>query len=185
MAKWLFDAGHGGTDPGAIYNGRKEKDDVLKLVKRVKEIMENNYEHVLLTRELDKTLSLSERTNIENRDHYDYFVSFHRNAFEPEKAKGIETYSLSLTGKGRELADKIQTELISYFTDRKCKTANFYVLKNTKCPAVLIEIGFIDNSIDNTIFDSKFENIAQSIAIACLKQVGKNISNNIQQGNRN
>ncbi len=175
MANWLYDEGHGGTDPGATYNGRKEKDDVLRMVKRVKEIMEENGEIVKLTRGADKTLSLAERTNIENIRKYDYFVSFHRNAFEAEKAKGVETYSISTTGKGRELAEKVQAELVNYFVDRKCKTANFYVLKNTKCPAILIEIGFIDNSVDNQIFDSRFEEIARSIAKACLKQVGKTI----------
>lgn len=175
MVKWLFDEGHGGTDPGATYNGRKEKDDVLKLAKRVKELMTANGEQVSVTRGSDKTLSLAARTNMENNGSYSYFVSFHRNAFQPEKAKGVETYSIATTGKGRELAQKVQAELKAYFTDRGCKTANFYVLKNTKCPAILIEIGFIDNSADNKIFDSNFENIAKAIAKGCLKQVGKNL----------
>lgn len=178
MANWLFDPGHGGIDSGATYNGRNEKDDVLKLAKRVKEIMESNGEKISLTRTIDKTLSLAGRTNIENAGNYDYFVSFHRNAFEPEEAKGIETYSLATTGKGRELSEKVQAELVSYFVDRKCKTANFYVLRNTKCPAILIEVGFVDNTEDNKIFDANFEAIAKSIAKGCLKQVGKTISEN-------
>lgn len=175
MAKWLLDAGHGGTDPGAIYNNRKEDDDVLKLTKRVGEMLKTNGEIVDFTRTTDKTLSLAGRTNIENASNYDYFVSFHRNAFEPEKAEGIETYSFSTTGKGRELAEKIQKGLVPFFKDRKCKTENFYVLRKTKCPAVLIEVGFIDNTKDNRTFDNNFENIAKGIAKACLAQVGKSI----------
>lgn len=173
MANWLGDAGHGGKDVGATYNGRKESEDVLRLAKRVGELMKYNGENFAFTRTSDKFLELSERTDIENRGNYDYFVSFHRNAFEPNKAKGVETYSLSTTGKGRELATKVQNNLSSIFPSRGVKTSNFYVLRKTKCPAILVEVGFIDNYSDNSIFDSKFEEIAVAITKACLSQVGK------------
>lgn len=173
MANWLGDAGHGGKDAGASYNGRKESDDVLRLATRVGELMRANGENFSMTRTSDKFLELSERTAIENRGKYDYFISFHRNAFSPNKAKGVETYSLSTTGKGRELATKVQSNLNKIFFDRGVKTSNFYVLRKTKCPAILIEVGFIDSDEDNKIFDQKFEEIAQAITKACLSQVGK------------
>ena len=176
MANWLGDAGHGGKDAGASYNGRKESDDVLRLAARVGELMRVNGENFAMTRTSDKFLELSERTNIENRGNYDYFISFHRNAFNPNKAKGVETYSLSTTGKGRELATKVQGNLNKIFFDRGVKTSNFYVLRKTNCSAILIEVGFVDNDEDNKIFDQKFEEIAQAIAKACLSQVGKQLA---------
>ena len=176
MANWLGDAGHGGKDAGASYNGRKESDDVLRLAARVGELMRVNGENFAMTRTSDKFLELSERTAIENRGNYDYFISFHRNAFNPNKAKGVETYSLSTTGKGRELAAKVQGNLNKIFFDRGVKTSNFYVLRKTNCSAILIEVGFVDNDEDNKIFDQKFEEIAQAIAKACLSQVGKQLA---------
>lgn len=173
MANWLGDAGHGGKDPGATNKGRKESEDVLRISKRVKELMEFNGEKFDLTRNTDTFLELSDRTNIENRGNYNYFVSFHRNAFQPNEAKGVETYSLSSVGAGRELALKIQNNLKEIFYNRGVKTSNFYVLRKTNCSAVLIELGFIDNDEDNKIFDSKFEEIAIAITKACLSQVGK------------
>lgn len=173
MANWLGDAGHGGKDVGATYKGRDESYDVLRLATRVGELMRANGENFEMTRTSDKFLELSERANIENRGHYDYFISFHRNAFNPNKAKGVETYSLSTTGKGRELATKVQGNLNKIFFDRGVKVSNFYVLRKTKCPAILIEVGFIDSDEDNKIFDQKFEEIAQAITKACLSQVGK------------
>lgn len=173
MANWLGDAGHGGKDVGATYKERNESNDVLRLATRVGELMRANGENFAMTRSSDKFLELSERTSIENRGNYDYFISFHRNAFNPNKAKGVETYSLSTIGKGRELATKVQGNLNKIFFDRGVKTSNFYVLRKTKCPAILIEVGFVDNDEDNNIFDQKFEEIAQAITKACLSQVGK------------
>ena len=187
MANWLGDAGHGGKDPGATNKGRKESEDVLRISKRVKELMEFNGEKFDLTRNTDTFLELSDRTNIENRGNYNYFVSFHRNAFQPNEAKGVETYSLSSVGAGRELASKIQNNLKEIFYNRGVKTSNFYVLRKTNCPAVLIELGFIDNDEDNKIFDSKFEEIAQAITKACLSQIGKQFKspNNEKPNNDN
>lgn len=181
MAKWLIDPGHGGSDPGACYKGRRECDDVLRLSKRVGEILSANGESVSFTRTSDATLSLTQRSNIENKGSYDYFVSVHRNAVGAEVARGVEThiYNGSYPSKEtcRSLASKVNTNLVGVgFVDRKVKESNFHVLRETRCPAILIETGFIDHSTDNGIFDSKFEQIAQAIAKGCLAQVGKNMS---------
>lgn len=177
MGKWLFDAGHGGNDSGACYNGRKESNDVLRLTKRVGEILSTNDESVNYTRLADTTVSLSQRSSIENQGVYDYFVSFHRNAVGAEVAKGVETHIYSRGGKSEQLANKVNTLLVGVgFVDRKVKVSNFHVLRETKCAAILIEVGFIDNSVDNGLFDSKFEQIAQAIAKGCLQQMGKDIT---------
>ena len=164
MAKWLIDPGHGGVDSGASYKGRRECDDVLKLSLRVGELLKNNNENVYYTRSIDTTISLAERSNKENNGNYDYFISIHRNAYQPEIAKGFE---------------------IHVYANGGVKISNFHVLRETKSPAILVEVGFIDNTSDNNIFDSKFEQIAQSIVKGCLLQIGKSISINSNSLNNN
>lgn len=184
MARWLLDAGHGGSDSGATYKGRRECDDVLKLVLRVGEILKSNNESIYYTRTTDTTVSLSERSGKENTGNYDYFISIHRNAYHPEAAKGVEIHVYAKGGIAEQLASKVNTEIVkNSFIDRGVKVSNFHVLRETKCPSILIEVGFIDNSLDNSVFDSKFEEIAQSIVKGCLTQVGKSI--NIPDNNLN
>ena len=174
VAKICCDYGHGGNDPGAIYKGRKESDDNLALGKAVTAELRRHGVIVDETRTGDTTVSLVERSNFENRQSYDYFISFHRNAFKPEQAKGVETYTyLNPGAKAKGLAEKIQTALVSIgFTNRGVKAANFHVLRETKAPAVLVEVGFIDNTGDNQLFDSKRDEIVAAITGAVLSQLG-------------
>lgn len=177
MAKWLLDPGHGGADPGATYNGIRECDNVLKLALRIGELLKSNNENVYYTRSTDTTLSLLERSKKENAGDYDYFISIHRNAYKPESARGCETHIYDQGGVAEELANKVNSEMVrSGFINRGIKVSNFHVLRETKCPAILVEVGFIDNTLDNLIFDSKFEKIAQSIVKGCLCHIGKSIS---------
>jgi len=174
MAKLCFDYGHGGEDGGACYKGRKESNDVLSLGKAVAVEVRRHGITVNETRLGDATIGLSERSNFENKSTYDYFISFHRNAFAPEKAKGIETYTYLNTGaKSKELAKVLQTRLVALgFVDRGVKAANFHVLRETKAPAVLIEIGFIDNTGDNNLFDQKRNEIIKVLAKSILEVLG-------------
>lgn len=177
MAKWLIDPGHGGIDSGAIYKGRRECDDALKLSLRVGELLKNNNENVNYTRSTDTTVSLDERSNKENAGDYDYFISIHRNAYQPEFAKGCEIHVYANGGIAEQLANKVNFEVVKNgFINRGIKISNFHVLRETKSPAILVEVGFIDSTSDNNIFDSKFEQIAQSIVKGCLLQIGKSIS---------
>lgn len=179
MVKWLGDPGHGGQDAGAVYNGRFEKADVLDIAKRVQTIMIENGETFELTRSTDIDVPLKTRTDKENSKNYDYFISFHRNDALDKNGNhigtGVETYSLSTTGKGRKLAEKMQEELKKYFKDRGVKTANFYVLRKTKAPAILIELGFMGSLNDNNTFTNKIDDISFSIAKVLLAFVGKTI----------
>jgi len=174
MAKLCFDYGHGGKDGGACYKGRKESDDVLSLGKAVAAEVRRFGIKVDETRTSDSTISLSDRSNFENRNAYDYFISFHRNAYEPEKAKGVETYIYLNTGeKSKGLAGGIQGALVALgFVNRGVKVANFHVLRETKAPSVLIEIGFIDNTGDNNLFKEKRNNIIKVLAKVILDKVG-------------
>ncbi|MBN1048277.1 N-acetylmuramoyl-L-alanine amidase [Clostridium botulinum] len=174
MSKLCFDYGHGGEDPGATYNDRRESDDVLSLGKEVAEEVRRHGVIVDETRTSDATVSLNDRSNFENRNTYDYFISFHRNAYEPEKAKGAETYTYLNPGeKSRELAESIQASLVILgFVDRGVKEANYHVLRETKASAVLIEIGFIDNTEDNDLFDVKRNEIIKGLAKSILYELG-------------
>ncbi len=174
MARLCFDYGHGGNDPGAIYKGRKEKDDVLYIGKEVAKELRRHGVIVDEARRTDITMSLKERSNFENKGKYDYFISFHRNAFQPEKARGVETFTyINPNKKAKELAEKIQKSLVDIgFVNRGVKAANFHVLRETKAPAVLLEIGFIDNSRDNNLFDNKKHEIIKVISKAILSQLG-------------
>jgi N-acetylmuramoyl-L-alanine amidase len=174
MVRLCFDYGHGGDDPGATYNSRKESDDVLSLGKAVAAEIRRHGVTVDETRTNDATVSLEERSDFENRNSYDYFISFHRNAYEPEQVKGVETYTYLNSGaETRELAESIQASLVVLgFIDRGVKEANFYVLRETKAPAVLVEVGFIDNSEDNNRFESKINNIIKALSKAILSVLG-------------
>jgi N-acetylmuramoyl-L-alanine amidase len=174
MNRICLDYGHGGNDPGAVYKGRKEKDDVLRIGLAVAKILRSHGVLVDETRTTDKTMSLKERSDMENKKTYDYFISIHRNAFKPEAAQGVETFTYTnQTAKAKSLADKIQKSLVDIgFINRGIKKANFHVLRETKAPAVLVEIGFIDNSKDNKLFDSKFDEMVEGITKAVLLQLG-------------
>ena len=80
MATVMLDAGHGGYDNGASFEGRKEKDDNLNLVLAIGNILENNGVDVLYTRTTDIYQSPNEKANIANRSDASYFVSIHRNS---------------------------------------------------------------------------------------------------------
>lgn len=171
-----FDYGHGGEDSGASYKGRKESDDVLNLGMAIAAEVRRFGIIVNETRTSDSNVSLKERSNFENRNTYDYFISFHRNAYMPEKAKGVETYTyLNAEVKSKGLAENIQSNLVALgFVNRGVKAANFHVLRETKAPAVLIEIGFIDNTEDNNLYNKKRNQIIKVIAKAILAKVGIN-----------
>ncbi|MBE6067407.1 MAG: N-acetylmuramoyl-L-alanine amidase [Clostridium lundense] len=176
MARLCFDYGHGGTDPGATYNSRKESNDVLNIGRAVAAEIRRYGITVDETRTSDSTVSLKDRSAFENRNTYDYFISFHRNAYEPEKAKGVETYTyLNGRVKSKSLAERIQKFLVALgFVDRGVKEANYHVLRETKAPAILVEIGFIDSSIDNNLIDAKRNEIINAIAKALLNELGIN-----------
>ena len=78
--KIVLDAGHGGEDPGAVWQGRNEKDDTLKLTLAVGEILENNGFDVVYTRTTDVYQTPFEKAQIANRSGADFFVSIHRNS---------------------------------------------------------------------------------------------------------
>lgn len=174
----FLDYGHGGPDSGAIgTGGRLEKDDALRVGLLTAEKLRSRGVIVDEARASDpnKKLELFERTNMANRKNYHYFVSIHRNAFNGS-ANGVETFTHpNSSKKAKDLATQVQRNLVRVgFLDRKTKQANFYVLRNTKAPAILVEVGFIDNKNDNWIFDTKLNNIAEAMADGIITEIQRN-----------
>ena len=153
----VIDAGHGGSDSGAIGpNKTQEKVITLAVAKKMKTLLENAGAKVLMTRQTDVDVygpnasgveELGARTRVANNNKADVFVSIHINAFSNPSVGGIATYYYANSSYGGMLAQNIQDNLVNVggFQDRGISTAGFYVIKNTQMPAVLAELGFISN----------------------------------------
>ena len=137
----MIDAGHGGNDPGAVYKGRREKDDNFALAMEVGRILSENGVDVLYTRTTDDYISPFERARLANEAKVDFFISFHRNSSpEVNQYNGVEVLA----------------------------RPGLVVLRKTKMPALLIETGFLNSDKDNQLYDEKNAEIAQAIAGAIL-----------------
>lgn len=165
--KIVIDAGHGGYDNGASYNGRLEKDDTLNLALQVgKDLTDLGYD-VVYTRDQDVYQSPSIKAQIANEVGADYFVSIHRNSSPtPNQYNGVQTLIYNEGGIKQNMGERIDENLAKIgFKDLGLSIRpNLTVLKRTKMPAILVEAGFINSDIDNTLFDQNFDSIAQSIA---------------------
>ena len=171
----MLDAGHGGSDPGAVYEERREKDDALALTLAVGEILQDNGINVLYTRTEDVYNTPFEKATMGNNANADLFVSIHRNALPtPNTGTGVETLVYNDQGIKATLARNINNELGNLGFDVRgvIERPNLVVLKRTKMPAVLVEAGFINNDADNEKFDAEFNELAQAIADGILNTVG-------------
>lgn len=167
----MLDAGHGGRDPGAVYNGRQEKDDVLKLVLAIGEILQNSEIDVEYTRTTDIYETPFQKATEANEAGVDFFISIHRNSSPlANQYMGVESLIYNLSGIKYEMAENINAQLETVgFKDLGVKARpNLVVLRRTKMPAILVEVGFINSDSDNTIFDKNFNDIAQAIADGIL-----------------
>lgn len=179
MSKVFLDYGHGGSDPGAIGNGVREKDLTLQIGKKVARLLRNSKQTVVESRTTDRYLSLAQRTRLANNSKADLFVSIHINSFTRATAHGVETFSHTGSKNGAKLAKAIQDELVKtglFRSNRGVKTANFYVIRNTTMPAALTELGFISNKEDVKIMTTKQDELAKAIADGILKYLGKGAS---------
>lgn len=167
----MLDAGHGGQDPGAVYKGRQEKDDNLKLALAVGEILERNGIDVSYTRTTDIYQTPFEKAQLANQAGVDYFISFHRNSSPKDNQyQGVEVLVYDKSGIKYQMAENIVGALgkLGFREIGVKERPGLVVLRRTKMPALLIETGFINSDGDNQLFDEKFQEIAQSIADAIL-----------------
>ena len=167
----MLDAGHGGTDPGATYQGRQEKDDALRLVLALGEILQNNGIEVEYTRTTDVYESPFQKATEANQAGVDFFISIHRNSFPQDNiVSGVETLVYDFSGIKLEMAEEIneQLETLGFVNLGVKARPNLVVLKRTQMPALLVEVGFINSDTDNMLFDESIDEIAQAIARGIL-----------------
>lgn len=145
----IIDAGHGGRDKGAVWYGVREADLNLKVAKKVEAMLKAKRIPVTMTRRSNIYLSLSQRAAIANRYSDAIFVSIHFNAHRITSVKGVETFYAS--SRGKSIAYNIQRKLVGLVKTRNRyikKGLGYAVLNKTKCPAVLVECGFISNTYE-------------------------------------
>ena len=165
----VVDPGHGGPDTGAIGSaGTYEKTDNLALGLDLAGLLRSAGANVILTRSTDvspatgaysELSDLQARTKIANDANADLFICLHSDSFSNPAAGGTTTYyssSSPVADQSKALATSIQSELVKAIAlnDRGVKDANFYVIKNTKMPAVLVEVAFISNPTEEQLLGS-------------------------------
>ncbi|MCM3456545.1 N-acetylmuramoyl-L-alanine amidase [Heyndrickxia oleronia] len=165
MFKLFLDPGHGGSDPGAVGNGIREKDITLKIATKIRDFLLNEYSNVtvLMSRTGDTYPTLSDRTNAANSWGANYFLSIHINAgggtgFESFVYPGVDTPTTTYQSA-------IHSEImkLNQLSDRGKKQSNLHVLRESNMPALLTENGFIDNANDAAKMksDSWIANVAR------------------------
>lgn len=183
MPKIFLDAGHGGSDSGAIGNGIQEADITLKLVLKIRDYLISNYSNIqiMVSRDNDKTVSLDARTNLANKWGADVFISVHVNS-AAASATGFETFIHPITSaKTKALQNMMHYEILDQIKgegvrDRGKKQANFHVLRESDMSAILTENLFINNSVDAAKLKSVMflNKLAKGHAIGLAKFFGLN-----------
>lgn len=171
-----LDAGHGGKDNGSDNGGtRFEKNDTLTITSAVAAYLREQKVKVILTREDDTFLKLSERCEIANTNKADYLVSLHRNTGD---GNGAEIWiSTGASAETEELADKIMEalEVTGISRNRGVRKGtqqqngnNYYINSHAKMPACIVELGFMNSPTDNQLFDEKVNDYAKAIGDAVI-----------------
>lgn len=182
-----IDPGHGGYDPGKIgINDKLEKDINLAISLKLKEQLEKDNIKVIMTREDDSSLNTEEggskkssdmrnRVNIVNSANPDICISIHQNSYTSKNVKGAQVFYYSKSKEGKEFAELLQNLIKSDVDVNNKRSAkennNYYVLINVKCPAVIVECGFLSNWDEATALtdDIYQQKIADTIKKAIIE----------------
>lgn len=188
----VIDAGHGGDDPGKVgINGAKEKEINLQIAEMVKKYLEANDVRVIMTREDDaglndpdasnkKVQDMKRRIELIDRAAPDVTVSIHQNSYPEEYVHGAQVFYYTGSKEGQELADCIQKQLVGKVdpeNKRQIKANDsYYLLKKTGIPIVIVECGFLSNSVEaEKLCDSDYqEYLAWAIHMGILQYLNEN-----------
>ncbi|MCZ8519094.1 MULTISPECIES: N-acetylmuramoyl-L-alanine amidase [Paenibacillus] len=184
-AKVVLDAGHGGTDPGAIgVNGLQEKTVNFDITRRLRDLLAEQGYEVALSRETDEYMSLQDRVAFKDAQSADLFVSIHANSYGSPDVRGAmvlyydeaypqESYPASaamekLTPQSRALAQAVLDAFVSAtgMQNRGLDPSAVYVVRNGTIPSILVETGFLSNAADAALLgkDSVRQTMARGIA---------------------
>ena len=177
--KVFIGVGHGGSDPGAVANGVKEKDLNLSIALACSDELKRHGVEVRMSREKDENDALSEEIRECNAYAPDLAVSVHNNAGAGD---GAEVFHSHLGGKGKTLAENILAEIVKVGQNsrgakiRKNSNGKDYYgfIRETACPAVIVECAFVDNASDLKILatESQKKSMGEAIAKGILKTLG-------------
>lgn len=176
----VIDAGHGGFDPGKVgINDELEKDINLAIALKLQKKCEEEGIKVIMTRTEDvdlaeegtgkKTSDMRNRVEIINNANADFCISIHQNSYTSKEVKGAQVFYYSGSEVGKKLAGILQTSLVGNVDSsnhRKEKSNDsYYLLKNSICPSVIVECGFLSNWNEATNLKDEFyqEKIADAI----------------------
>ena len=173
----FIDPGHGGKDPGAIgQGGIQEKDVIFPISQYVAQYLQQQGIQTMMARTGDYFVSLKGRTDMANRAGADLFVSIHANSMGVERPdiNGLEVYYFG----DRGLADAIHRSILRTVNvgDRRVRKARFYVLRNSRMPSTLVEVGFVTGYDDAAKLTNPTyqRQMAQAIARGIIEYMQQN-----------
>jgi N-acetylmuramoyl-L-alanine amidase len=169
----VIDVSHGGKDAGALVNGIEEKDIILDIAQRIQKLNKNQNTEIILTRDIDEFLSLSERTEKINEIKPDYVISLHANQVANKNVNGIQIF-LADNDQRFDKSGELAIKLLQSFTfsNVEIKKGDFYILKNIDAPGALIELGFLSNAEDFQNLTT--ENGKEKLALSILNALNQN-----------
>ena len=170
----VIDAGHGGHDPGKVgVNDALEKDINLQIAEKVKKYLEKNEIEVVMTREDDvmedtKLEDMKKRVALINKTKPVITVSIHQNSYSDPNVKGAQVFYFTGSEVSKEAASLMQEELRKIDSEniRQIKGNNeFYMLKKTELPTIIVECGFLSNpgEAEKLVSEEYQEQMAQAI----------------------
>lgn len=175
MATKIFvDAGHGGTDPGAVGNGVTEQSVNLSVARRLANLLRAGGYEVMEYRTTTtenvlpgKSADLTNRARMANNWGADYFISIHTNSSPNPAANGVEAYVYRLGGRAEALSESILRSFVARLGSKNngVRAANFAVLRQTNMPAVLVELGYLSNPTEALNLNSSAWQTAAAEAI--------------------
>lgn len=158
----VIDAGHGGEDPGAPAANYNEKQATLKTAMALSNRLKQAGVNVILTRSSDEFVSLNDRAYISNQSSADAFISIHYDSTEiPNEVSGITSYYYH--EKDKSLAETInkQLQINNPLPNNGTRVGDYYVLRENTQPAILLELGYLNNTVDQaTIYTDSYRAFA-------------------------
>jgi N-acetylmuramoyl-L-alanine amidase len=155
----VIDAGHGGKDLGAVIYGVQEKTISETIAQKIKALNKDSNIEVVLLRDGDRFIELKERVSIINNLNPDLVVSLHLSASQNAEANGTRAYISSkkeFYEKSKVSAEKILDNVSGEnLVKGKVDEAPFYILKNSNCAAITLEIGYLSNNNDRAYINSE------------------------------